>query len=115
MPPTRRTALLGSSAISAPCGASPAASGSNRAATGNSVLRRTDSETYFALYREKRTTELDLRAESLHAASDLRPAFPFSSLNAILTAEQLIVVHANAQPMHAYRRGHDRDHAVQPP
>jgi glutamine amidotransferase len=61
------------------------------------MVGHTDSEMYFALIREKKATGLNLSDAALAAASDLRRAFPLSSLNAILlTAEQLIVVHANA-------------------
>ncbi|HYI32200.1 MAG TPA: class II glutamine amidotransferase [Glaciibacter sp.] len=67
------------------------------AASLREMTGHTDSEMYFALVREKKATGLDLPAATLAAARELRRAFPFSSLNAILlTAEQLIVVHANA-------------------
>lgn len=67
------------------------------AASLSAMTGHTDSEMYFALVREKKATRLDLPAATRAAASDLRRAFPFGSLNAILlTAEQLIVVHANA-------------------
>ena len=57
----------------------------------------TDSEMYFAFVREKLATGLDVPAATLAAASELRQAFPVSSLNAILlTSDYLIVVHANA-------------------
>ena len=63
----------------------------------SAMAGHTDSEMYFALIQEKWATGLDLPAATLAAARELRRAFPFSSLNAILlTAEQLIVVHANA-------------------
>jgi glutamine amidotransferase len=61
------------------------------------LVGHTDSEMYFALIREKKAAGLDLPDAARAAASDLRRAFPLSSLNAILlTSEELIVVHANA-------------------
>lgn len=67
------------------------------AASLSAMAGHTDSEMYFAFVREKTATGLDLPAATLAAASELRRAFPFGSLNAILlTADQLIVVHANA-------------------
>jgi glutamine amidotransferase len=61
------------------------------------MVGHTDSEMYFALIREKKAAGLDLPDAARAAASDLRRAFPLSSLNAILlTSEELIVVHANA-------------------
>jgi predicted glutamine amidotransferase len=62
------------------------------------MVGHTDSEMYFALIREKKAGGLDLSAAAHAAASELRRAFPLSSLNAILlTSDELIVVHANAQ------------------
>ncbi|MEO6200038.1 MAG: class II glutamine amidotransferase [Cryobacterium sp.] len=61
------------------------------------MVGQTDSEMYFSLIREKRESGLDLPAATLAAASELRRAFPSASLNAILlTADELIVVHANS-------------------
>lgn len=67
------------------------------AASLAAMAGHTDSEMYFALIREKKAAGLDLPAATRAAAGELRRAFPFGSLNAILlTADQLIVVHANA-------------------
>jgi hypothetical protein len=64
------------------------------------MVGQTDSEMYFSLVREKRAAGMDLPSATLAAASELRRAFPLSSLNAILlTSDQLIVVHASAQSM----------------
>lgn len=57
----------------------------------------TDSEMYFALIREQVALGSDLHEATIHVVRMLREHFPLASLNALLLADdQLIVVHASA-------------------
>ena len=58
----------------------------------------TESEMYFALIRVNIAAGMRLSPTTLSAVSNLRRAFPGCSLNAVLLdANELIVVHANAE------------------
>jgi predicted glutamine amidotransferase len=67
-------------------------------AVAASLRGTTDSERYFGVIRQRRSTATSLAEAARSAVTQLRESYPEASLNALILGEdQLIVVHAHAR------------------